>query len=800
LVSRVRIKIVGIDCPTCVYAIERRVRSLGCVSFFNTDVSTGAAELEYDESVCSLRDLYKAIRDAGYDVYKEKLHFDLRGFSGEERAALESRILKVRGVLDVRVSSASGVLTVLYNPLETTREEVVSRLRSFGAELITEVPGRSSVVAERLLLYRRLASFLIGLSVITLSTYSMLTNNAYFTDRGSSAVLMLAAAVAIALNYDIIVRGFKAFSFGTPIMDSLIAVSSISTFVAGVASVAGLLHLHSGFHASSFFEASAGVVGFVGFGKYLEERLRKRAFKSLEDLITSLRGRVRVVVGDTVVERSVTEVKAGDVIEVKAGEIIPVDGVVVEGFGYVDESSFTGEPVPRVKKGEGRDPVLAGSFLYSGYLRVRTTRVGDETLIAYVVESVREAEYQKPGLARLADRVVGYFTWVVLFIALATLTYWWVAGGSVQLAVMFMAAVLTVACPCALGIATPLVVSIAVLRSSRTGLLVRAGEVFEKALNSNMVVFDKTGTLTVGKPRVLALHFVNGLDSRKTLELLCAVESRSEHPLSQAIIKKCEEEGVARSDPDEYVHVPGEGVFGLVNGVRVAAGNLELASRLDVSVGEEVLRQVNEIGLRGNTPILVMVDSRVAAVLEIGDELKEGVPQVIEELRSRGYRVGLASGDVEPSVKYYKDLLKLDFAYWGLRPSDKAELIRDLQSRGHRVVFVGDGINDAPALSTAYLGVAMGGGAEISKEAGDAVILSNDLRTLLFLLNFSKVVKKKMIQNIAWAFIYNTALIPLATGAFYTSLNLFITPELAAIAMILSDISVITNALSILKT
>jgi len=799
LVSRARIKIVGVDCPTCVYAIERRVRSLGCVSFFNTDVNTGAAELEYDESMCSLRDVYKAIRDAGYDVYKEKLHFDLRDFSGEERTALESRILKMRGVLDIRVSSASGVMTVLYNPLETTREEIVSRLRRFGAELITEVAGKSSVIAERLLLYRRLASFLIGLSVIALSMYSMLSNGAYFTEHGSSAVLLLAAAVAITLNYDIVVRGFKAFSFGAPTMDSLIAVSSISTFIAGAASTAGLLHLHSGFHASSFFEASAGVIGFVGFGKYLEERLRKKAFKSLESLITSLRGKVRVVVGDTIVEKLVTEVRAGDVIEVKAGEIIPVDGVVVEGLGYVDESSFTGEPVPRGKRGEGRDPVLAGSFLYSGYLRVRTTRVGDETLIAYVIESVREAEYRKPGLARLADRVVGYFTWVVLAIALATLTYWWVVGGSVQLAVMFMAAVLTVACPCALGIATPLVVSIAVLRSSRTGLLIRAGEVFEKALNSDTVVFDKTGTLTVGKPRVLALHAIDSLDPRRALELLCAVESRSEHPLSRAVIEKCEEEGVKRSDPDEYVHVPGEGVFGLVNGVRVAAGNLELASRLDVSVDKEVLKYVNEIGLRGNTPILVMVNSRIVAILEIGDELKEGVPQVIRELRDRGYRVGLASGDVESSVKYYKDLLKLDFAYWGLRPDDKAELIKDLQSGGRKVVFVGDGINDAPALSTAYLGVAMGGGAEISKEAGDAVILSNDLRTLLFLLDFSRVVKKKILQNIAWAFVYNITLIPLATGAFYTSLNLFITPELAAAAMILSDISVVINALTILK-
>ncbi|MEM0038089.1 MAG: cation-translocating P-type ATPase [Zestosphaera sp.] len=799
MVGRIRVRVVGVDCPTCVYAIEKRLKSLACVRSFRMDVNAGVAEIEYDEGACVLRDIYGAIRDAGYDVYKEKLYFDFKGLGGEEAPALESKILRMEGVLDVRISSASGVAVVLYNPLETTKEVVAGGLRAFGAELLAGVTREVSMV-ERTLLYRRLGSFMMGLSVITLSTYTMLTGGAYLPSHATEAALLLMCALAVVLNYDIVVRGLKSFATATPTMDSLIAMSSVSTLIAGMTSISGLLSLHSGFHPSSFFEASAGVIGFVGLGKYLEERLRKKAFRALEDLAASLRGSVRTVYSDSVVEKPVTEVKPGEVVEVRAGEVIPVDGVVVEGLGYVDESSFTGEPVPRVKKGEGRDPVLAGSVLHSGYLRVRATRVGDETFIAYVIETVREAESLKPRLARLADRVVGYFTWAVLAVAVTTLTYWWLVHGDVRLAVMFMAAVLTVACPCALGVAIPLVTSIAVLKSSRSGVLIRSGEVFERVLSADLIVFDKTGTLTVGKPAVLAVHALGNADLQSVLHLVCTVESRGEHPLSRAIVEKCRKEGVEASSLEEYVHMLGEGVFGVVDGVNVAAGNLELASRLGVQVSERVLELINEVGSRGNTPVLVIVGSEVVAVLEVGDRLREEVPQVVSRLRGKGYRVGLASGDVEASVAYYKELLKLDFAYWGLKPGGKADLVKDLQRRGFKVAFVGDGVNDAPALSVANVGVAMGGGAEVSKEAGEVVIMNNDLKSFLFLLNFSSVVRRKMLQNLAWAFVYNVALIPLAAGAFYAPLHLFITPEVAAVAMVLSDVSVVANALSILRS
>lgn len=790
-IVKTRLKVVGVDCPSCSYAIEKSINSLGCVKSFKIDVNSGVAEVTYYGDRCKLRDIYRAIRDAGYDVEKEKLYVSVTGFGSEEVLLLESRILGIQGVLDLRISVTSGIATILYNTLETSRETLEAALKSLGVKpLPSSFEERKNILRETLFL-RRITSFVIGVITISLSMYSMISGQDFLTN--AEYLLALLAVTAVSLNYDIVVRGVRALLLLTPVMDSLISVSSFSTLVAGLAGITGILR-YEGLHTASFFEASAGVIGFVGLGKYIEERLRKRASKALEELLTSLRSRARVVSDGGIVEKPVSEIKPGDVVEVRAGEVVPVDGVVVEGSGYVDESSFTGEPLPRLKRDSSRDPVLAGCILTSGYLRVRATRVGDDTLIAYIAETVREAESLRPRLARIADKIVGYFTWVVIAIATTTFTYWSVVTGDPLKGVMFMAAVLAVACPCALGIATPLVISVAVHKSSRNSVLIKAGDVFERILTSNAVLLDKTGTLTIGKPTLLNIHVVGSARVEEVLSLLCSVESKSEHPLSRPIVEACIERGIRFSDSEEYAHIPGEGVFGVVGNRKIAAGNLSLVEKLGIQVSKELEDLIVEIGSRGRTPVIVTSDTEVLAVLEIGDELRSEAPAIVEELKQQGFRVGLASGDVEASVKYFERILKLDFSFWELRPGDKANLIRDLQGKGFKIVFVGDGVNDAPAISVANVGVAMGGGADVSKEAGDVVILNSNLKAITFLVKLSKVVKKKMLQNIGWAFIYNATLIPVAAGLLY-HYGIFITPEMAAAAMILSDVSVISNAL-----
>ncbi len=798
VVLRERVRIVGVDCPTCVYSIQKSLGKLRGFRGIEVDPSSGEAVVEYESGECDLRDVYRAVREAGYDLLKERVLLSLRGLGESGASALESRISGIPGVFECRVSPVTGLASVVYNPLSTSASEVVGRIRELGvevSELSEEVPGEEP--REGFLLLRRLAAFSIGLFAVVYAMVGMYYE--LLPHRESELLLASLAAAAVAAGFDIVSRGLRSLARLSPTMDSLVALSVLTTLAAGGAGVLGLVEWRIGLHSASFFEASAGVIGFVGLGRYLEERLRRRAFRSLEDLARTLYGRARVVEGGTVREKSVPSIEPGEVVEVKAGEIVPVDGVVVEGWGYVDESSFTGEPVPRLKRSETRDPVLAGSVLTSGYLRVRVTRASRDTVLYHIVETVREAQFYKPRAVRVADRIVGLLTWTVVAVAVLTLAYWWLVAGEPALALTFSAAVLAVACPCALGIAVPMVVSIAVLRAARSGVLVRRGDAFERATEAGVVLFDKTGTLTLGRPSVRGVYVVDGsADEGLVLRYACSVESRSEHPISRALLEYCAERGVELGEPSEFVHMPGMGVAGLVDGTVVAVGNLELAERSGASYDDRVAELVEEIGSRGSTAVLVTVGGRVAAVLEVGDALRPEAREVVEKLKSRGLRTGLASGDTEASVRYYSKVLGLDLAFPELRPDEKAELVKEMQDRGLRVVFVGDGVNDAPAISSSFLGVAMGSGSEVSRESGDVVLTRSRLADLLSFFELSRAVRRKSAENIAWAFVYNAALIPIAAGLLYASHGVFIRPEMAALAMVLSDVSVVLNAMTLL--
>jgi len=783
LLRKEKLRIIGVDCPTCVYAIKRNLLKLRGVVNFDVDISSGDAIVEYRDEETTLRDVYMAIRDAGYDVEKRVINIYL-DFAPEEAPRLEERLVRIRGVLDVNINPVTKTAKITYNTQSTRESEVLSELTRMGVSY--SEPREVETKRRDYTLYRRLVAFSLGLLAIAIGMSSVV----YGLEL--HVVLFTISAIVITLSLDIIKRGFRALVSLRPTMESLISLSSITTFITGTALLAHELQ-HS-FHTASLFEASAGVLGFVGLGLYLEERLRHRALRYLNQLESSLRGVVRVVRNGSVVEVDISEVSVGDVVEVKAGDRVPVDGVVVEGWGYVDESTFTGESTPVIKKSENRDPVLAGSKLVSGYLRVRATRVREDTVLSHILESAKAAVFYKPSFQRLADRVVGVLTWIVMVIALVAFTAWWLVTRDPVFSVVFTASILAVACPCPLGIAIPLAVSIGVIVASKRGVLVRRGDVFERIVKSNVVIFDKTGTLTKGKPRVVNFTVYGNTDHRNVLAYMCSVESRSEHVLAQAILEYCREQGVNTTDPGYYEHIPGLGVIGRVSGVEVVIGNVKLLEDMGISVESEVLGAINEIGEKGGTPILVGVNGRVAGLFEIRDELRSDAVEVVEYFKTEGFRLGLASGDVKSSVEYVRQKLKLDFAHASLKPVDKARVIREVQSSGSLVVYIGDGVNDAVALSTAHLGVAMGRAPDVAREAGDVVLLSNDLRGLKALYCISKRVVRTAKENIFWAFIYNAVLVPVAAGVLYPFTGLVLRPEMAALAMVLSDISVILNS------
>jgi len=793
-----RIRVVGLDCPTCVYSIQRNLRRLEGFHSIEVDLSSGDAIIEYDLEKCSLRSIYRAVRDAGYDLLKERVLLALYELDESEVGVVESKISSIAGVIECRASPITKLVSITYNPLSISSNEVVSRVKSLGIRAIgfpQEALGEER--GEGFPLLRRLAAFSIGLFVVLYATIGM--HYELLPHYESELLLASLATVAVVMGFDVILKGLRALAKLSPTMDSLIALSASTTLITGIASVLGFIEWREGLHSTSFFEASAGVIGFVGLGKYLEERLRRRALGSLEDLAKTFYGKARVVGDNGVWEKDISSILPGEIVEVKAGEIIPVDGVVIEGWGYVDESSFTGEPMPRLKNADNRDPVLAGSILTSGYLKVRVTRATRDTVLYYIIETVREAQFYKPKIMRIADRVVGLLTWAVIAIAVFTLVYWWLLKHELALALMFSAAVLAVACPCALGISIPMAVSIAVLRAAKSGLLIRRGDVFERAIEVSTVLFDKTGTLTLGKPSIIRLHLTEkSIDEGQVLSYACSVESRSEHPISKAIVNYCIENNIKTENLSDFIHMPGMGVVGFINNVRVAVGNLELMNRLDISYNDEIIELVEEIGGNGFTAVLIAVGDRIAGVLEIGDVLKPEAENVIKELKMRGLKIGIVSGDTDVSVSYYSKILDLDLAFSELKPSEKAELIKDMQSRGERVMFVGDGVNDALAISSSFLGVAVGSGSEISRESGDLVLARSNLEDLVFFFKLSRAVRRKSVENLAWAFIYNAILIPVAAGLLYASHGIIIKPEAAALAMLFSDVSVILNAMTLL--
>lgn len=785
-----KLRIVGVDCPTCVYAIHKALTSINGVERFEVDVTSGNAMVVYDDSITTLSNLVDAIRKVGYDVEYMELLLEL----DEDVHRVESLIFRrCRGVIEIRLMHFSKLVKIIYNPYSTSKEALINCLRSMEIEPkeVSNPPATTREDIRRELLIR-LTSFTLGFIAILYHSLDVLVGLTIVSNLRNYSLLAIASIVMI-LCRDIITRGFKSLIRGVPVMDTLIALSATITYVFSLAVVV------SGIELNNYFEASAGVLGFVSLGKYLESRLRSKAIAHLKELNGLQVGKVRVVRGNSVSEVELTEVRVGDVIEVKAGEKIPVDGVVIDGWGYVDESTFTGEPIPNLKESRNRDPVLAGSLLTSGYLRVRATRVGKGTLLARIIESVGEAQLRKPRIQRVADRVVGYLTWFVILLAIATFAYWTFVEGRVDLATIFTASLFAVACPCPLGIAIPIAVSLAIIKASRLGILIRSSDVFEKLSKVNVVLFDKTGTLTKGSPRVEKVITLNGFNEDEVLELVCSVERRSEHVLAKAILNYCSERGVEGGLTEEFEHIPGMGVLGRVNGKDVVVGSTKLFEGLEIKLNNDTLYLLNELNSKGCTTVLIAVNGAPSAIICVKDGIRDDVYDLIVFLRSKDMRLCMATGDSELVSKAIANEVDLDEVYALLTPIDKAELVEKMQKDGLRVMFVGDGVNDALALSKAFVGIAMGSGADISKEAGDAVIVNNKLSSLINLYRLGDVTRRKYIENIVWVFIYNALLIPISIGLLYKSLGIILRPEIAAIAMILSDISVVLNSLTLLR-
>lgn len=648
-------------------------------------------------------------------------------------------------------------------------------------------------------------AFLVPLMYISMGSMAGLPLPAFLTGIENGVAFgmvqfLLALPIAY-VNRKYYQVGFKMLFHLSPNMDSLIAIGSTAAFAYGIFAIMRIgyglgvddLALAHQYHMDLYFESAAMILALITLGKYLEAKSKGKTSEAIEKLIGLAPKTATVVRGGEEHTVPVEQVQTGDIIAVKPGQSIPVDGVVTEGTTSVDEAAITGESIP-VEKSPG-STVLSASINTTGSFRFRATKVGQDTTLSQIIRLVEEASASKAPIAKLADKIAGVFVPVVIAIALVATLVWLAVGQTAEFAISIGIAVLVVSCPCALGLATPVAIMVGTGKGAENGILIKSGEALETAHSVNAVVLDKTGTLTNGKPVVTDLLPAQGFDETALLHLAASLEKPSEHPLAGAVLAHAKEKGVQPAQVEGFAAVFGKGVQARLAGKACLAGNAALLAEAGVELPKEWQQTINALSEDGKTPLLFAQNGTFAGVVAVADTLKETSIEAVRELQDMGIEVTMLTGDNARTAAAIQKKLGIAHVVAQVLPQDKARHVAALRSQGKVVAMVGDGVNDAPALAGADVGVAIGAGTDVAIESADVVLMKNDLRDVPAAIRLSKAVIRNIRENLFWAFFYNTLGIPLAAGVFYSALGWKLSPMFGAAAMSLSSVFVVSNAL-----
>ena len=595
-------------------------------------------------------------------------------------------------------------------------------------------------------------------------------------------------------------QGFKTLLHGSPNMDSLIALGSGASLAYGVYALYkiawgfghGDMAMVSQFSHDLYFEGAGTILTLITLGKFFEARAKGRTSDAINKLL-NLAPKTATVLRDgaeTVIPAE--EVQAGDTVIVRAGESVPVDGVLLEGHASLDESAITGESIP-VDKQSG-DRVIGATINRSGYFTMRADKVGEDTTLSQIIRLVDEATSSKAPIAKRADRVAGVFVPVVISIALVALVVWMLCGATFEFAMTIAVSVLVVSCPCALGLATPTAIMVGTGRGASAGILIKSAEALETAHSVDVVVLDKTGTITQGRPVVTDQQPRPGVSAGELLQTAASLEKLSEHPLAKAIVEQAERQGLKFLPVSDFVQIPGQGIRGRVNGRDCLAGNSRMMAAFGVQ--DEALTSLqDQMAEQGKTPLFFAADGQLLGMIAVADVVKPTSRQAVEDLQAMGIRVVMLTGDHRKTAEAIRRQVGVDQVIAEVLPQDKEEQIRTLQQQGKKVAMVGDGINDAPALARADVGIAIGAGTDVAMESADIVLMKNDLLDVAGAIELSKATIRNIKQNLFWAFFYNAICIPIAAGCFYAAFQLKMNPMVAALAMSFSSVFVVSNAL-----
>ena len=797
------------NCASCVGRVEKAIAQVPGVTDVAVNLATEQARFQLSDEAADVRPVIEAIEKSGYPVRHQSHRLSISGMSCASCVGrVEKQLLAVPGVLEAQVNLATEEAVVTLAEGAVSPDRLVQAVQKAGYEshLKTEGKQGSNDQADRRAEEQgRLKRSMILAAALTLPIF-ILDMGGHFIPAfhhwlvgtfGQTPLFILffilASLVQFGPGWRFYQHGIPALLRAAPDMNSLVVVgtsaawgySVVATFLPGLLPQ-GSVHV--------YFEASAMIVTLILVGRYLEARAKGRTSQAIQQLMSLQSKTARVIRDDSAVELAIDEVRQGDLIQVRPGEKIPVDGNVVEGESWVDESMVTGEPVP-VQKSAGSG-VVGGTINKNGSLTYNATNLGSDSLLAQIVRMVEEAQGSKLPIQALVDKVTGIFVPVVMALAAVTFAVWWLVGPepAMSLALVNAVAVLIIACPCAMGLATPTSIMVGTGKAAELGILFRQGEALQSLRNTTLVALDKTGTLTRGQPELTDLIVADGFDEARVLAQVAAVEQRSEHPIAEAIVRAAEARLEGLEPAEGFQSEPGFGVSANVQGKRIEVGADRYMQHLGLSV-ELFAESAETLGKEGKTPLYAAVDGKLAAILAVADPIKETTAEAIKALHEQGLKIAMITGDNRRTAEAIANQLGIDLVVAEVLPDGKVAAIESLQKQGETVAFVGDGINDAPALAQADVGLAIGTGTDIAMEAAEVVLMSGDLRNVPNAIALSRATLRNIKQNLFWAFAYNTALIPVAAGVLYPVLGLLLSPVFAAAAMAASSVCVLTNAL-----
>ena len=802
------LKIEGMTCAACAKAVERASKKLEGVADANVNFATEKLSVSFDESKVNIQDVQAAIEKAGYKALMEAANRTLKieGMTCASCAkAVERASRKLDGVLEANVNFATEKLNVSFEPSKVKVSDIKKAIEKAGYKALEEETtvdtDKEKKEREIKALWNRfLVSSIFAVPLLIIAMGPMIGEKLGYMPPPAIDPMhhpQVFSIIQLLLVLPIMIAGRKYFTVGfkalfkrSPNMDSLIAIGASAAFIYSVFAVYQILLGNLNYHL--YFESAGTILALITLGKYLESVAKGKTSEAIKKLMGLAPKTATVIREDKELEIPIDEVEVGDIIVVKPGEKIPVDGEVTEGITAVDESMLTGESIP-VEKNVG-DKVIGASINKNGSIRYKATRVGKDTALAQIIRLVEDAQGSKAPIAKLADVISGYFVPVVISLATIGALAWYLYGETGVFSLTIFISVLVIACPCALGLATPTAIMVGTGKGAEYGVLIKSGTALETAHRIQTIVFDKTGTITEGKPKVTDIITTQGTDESYLLQLAASAEKGSEHPLGEAIVKEAENREVELKKIDLFKAIPGHGIEVTIDGNRILLGNKKLMDESKVSL-ENLEEKSQVLAGEGKTPMYIAVEGKLIGIIAVADTVKEHSKRAIEKLHSMGIEVAMITGDNKKTAEAIAKQVGIDRILAEVLPQDKAKEVKKLQSENKKVAMVGDGINDAPALAQADIGIAIGSGTDVAMESADIVLMRSDLMDVVTAIDLSKKTIKNIKQNLFWAFGYNTLGIPVAMGILYAFGGPLLNPMIAALAMSLSSVSVLTNAL-----